>query len=202
MGSGRHWRRNSAGDDVNELPGASELRPHEPRCARSDVAVGARDAAVGPVAPGHELGLHRGVTDLSAELRRIHPMEAAVTGEQNDDDVDRGERNKHERAPAHHGLVEIEDRPSGDTGIAQQPPLLQPHAEGDQQQSDDKQRGDGDEDDEAGYGFSNSPANSAMTSAMNTAADAVVIIAPAIATGCRTIASNRFTWTRYFRLCI
>src|SRR5690349_17461659 len=43
------------------------------------------------------------------------------------------------------------------------------------------------------YGFSKSPVNSAITNAMNTAAATVAIIAPAIATGCRTRASSRFT---------
>src|SRR3954463_2210204 len=43
------------------------------------------------------------------------------------------------------------------------------------------------------YGFSNIPAKTAITSAMNTAAEAVVITAPAIASGWRARASNRFT---------
>src|SRR4051794_27275085 len=43
------------------------------------------------------------------------------------------------------------------------------------------------------YGFSKSPAKTAITSAMNTAADAVAINAPAIASGCRTSASSRLT---------
>ena len=52
------------------------------------------------------------------------------------------------------------------------------------------------------YGFSNSPSNSAITSAMNTTAEAVVISAPAIASGWRASVSNRLTWTRYLRLCM
>ena len=41
--------------------------------------------------PGLELRVHRRVARLSAEAWRFHRVQAAVPGQQNDDDVDRGE---------------------------------------------------------------------------------------------------------------
>ena len=81
--------------------------------AFADVALGAFHVRLGAVSPRGELGMHRRVTHLSAELRRLHPVQAAVPGKQNDDDVHAGERHQHERPSAHDWLAEIEHRPVG-----------------------------------------------------------------------------------------
>ena len=73
------------------------------------------------------------------------------------------------------------------------PPLLQPHPGRHHQEPQHERRGNRQEDDQAGVRVSNIPAKTEITSAMNTAAEAVVITAPAIASGWRTRASNRFT---------
>ena len=52
------------------------------------------------------------------------------------------------------------------------------------------------------YGLENIPASIAITSVMNTTADAVVTTAPAIASGWRASVLRLITNVRYFRLCM
>ena len=136
---------------MRKLPDTGKLCVHERLRTFTDVAADAFHVRMGAVSPRGELGMHRRVTHLSAELRRLHRVQAAVPGKQNDDDVDPGERHQHERPSAHDWLPEIEHRPVGlGGGIALYLPSLQPNAGRDHQQPQHERRGNGDEDDQTG----------------------------------------------------
>ena len=192
-GARRDRLRHTVGRDMHELPDAGELGVNE--CERPLVNVASDTCSFGVrrLLPGGELRLHGGVADLPAEAWRLHPVQAAVSGEQQDDDVDSSERRDGQRRPPNSGSTEIQDRPVAGGGIVRQPAALQPHSQGNQQQAENEDNGDEDENDQAGYGFSSRPVKAAIVSATKTTADAVVMTAPAMATGCRTSASSRCT---------
>ena len=99
------------GDHVIQLPRAGELGAHERLRAFTDVTRGARDFRVRRRLPGGELRVHRQMTRLAAECRRIHLVHRALAGEQDDDDVDGGQRDDGQYRSARRRLAEIEDRP-------------------------------------------------------------------------------------------
>ena len=78
--------------------------------AFADVARDAGHTRVRARLPGGDLRVHRRVAGLSAELRRFHPVQPAVAGDQDNRDVGRGQRGD-ERAVRRTYLTEIEDRP-------------------------------------------------------------------------------------------
>src|ERR1035437_276088 len=93
-----HGRRNGPRVGIEHhgeyLANPAELRADVPAGARPDVASGAGNARVWRVLVGYELRMHDGMTDLSAELRRIGVMVAAVAtdaDQQNHDHRDEGE---------------------------------------------------------------------------------------------------------------
>ena len=97
--------------------------------------------ACGPACQAVNCGVIGDVTDLPAERRRLHPVQAPVAAEQQDDDVHGRERRDGERPPAYARLAEVEDRPP--RGRFRMPPqlsLLQPHAGGDQREADQRRR--------------------------------------------------------------
>ena len=148
-GAGRDWPRIGIGRELDELPHAAHLRVDEPLGAFADVAVHAGDARVRTDAPRRELRLHRRMTGLSAEAGRLHPVQAAVPGQKNDDDVDRGEGDHEQRRPPDAGDPEVHDRPVGDgVGVADQRLAPSPHSHGDQHQAHQEQRGKGHEHDQ------------------------------------------------------
>jgi len=60
---------------------------------------------------GGELGFHHRVTDLAAELDRVHVLNAAIGGQRHDHDIRHGQReDDHGGAPLARN-VEIEARP-------------------------------------------------------------------------------------------
>ena len=61
--------------DCDQLPGARDLRLHEPLGARADVAAGAADAHVRRALEGGVLGLHDLVAGHAAELGRVHVVD-------------------------------------------------------------------------------------------------------------------------------
>ena len=108
------------------------------------------------------------------KLRRLHPVQAAVPGQKNDDDVDGGERDDEERRPPDAGDPEIDDRPVGDGArIAQQRLRAVSHTpSGDQQQAHHEQRGNAPRTrPDPRTGWSSIPARTAITSVRNTTAD-------------------------------
>ena len=90
----------------------------------------------------------------------------------------------HHRPQARFRSPEIEDEPvARRAGVPHQPPVLEPHAERNQQQPEHDERRQADEDDEAGVRVVEEPGSSATSSARKTTALAVVSRTPASATG-------------------
>ena len=88
------------GQDVIQLPRAGELGAHERLRAFTNVTRGARDLRVRRRLPRGELRVHRQMTRLAAERRRVHPVHRALAGEQDDHDVDGGQRDDGQHGPA------------------------------------------------------------------------------------------------------
>ncbi len=149
LGTRRNRSRIGALHYVHELPHAGQLGVHKPFCPLADVTAGTGDAPVRCALPGSELRVHRRVAHLSAEGGRLHPVQAAVTRQQNQNDVDGGEGRDDQRHPAHAWATEIENRPIVDRArVAPQLPPLQPYPNGDEEQTQHEDGWDQHEDDE------------------------------------------------------
>ena len=64
--------------------------------------------------PRGKLRVHRRVARLAAELRRLHPVERAIAGDQKDGDVDRREADDARTVRRTRTMPEVDDRPVGD----------------------------------------------------------------------------------------
>ena len=94
--------------------------------------------------------MHRQMTRLAAKCRRIHIVHRALAGEQDEDDVDGGQRDDGQYRSARRRLAEIEDRPVAcSLGMMLESPGFQPHPERNEQEAEHEQSGDKDEDDQA-----------------------------------------------------
>ena len=206
LGARRDRPRKGAGRHVHELPHAGELGVHEPpRALRRCGSRRTPPAACGAACQAVNCGVHRRVAHLAAERRRFHPVQAAVAGEQEDDDVDGGERG--ERAAPGGG-----PRRAGSRGPASRPrssgrvaavaaaatcPAASAAARG------RRAPGMATKTTRPAYGFGGTgPSAARSPGRRRPRRDTVAISAPTIASGCRTSARVFVTRRRYFRLCM
>ena len=187
---------------ISQLSHAGELRVDECRRPLSDVTLDTGDAGMRRALPGLELRVHRRVARLSTEAWRFHRVEAAVAGQQNDDDVDSGESRDEECCPTDLRATKIDDGPFGRRRwIAPQLSPLSDMPTGMSSSPTANTAGMPMKTTRPAYGLENIPASIAITRVTNTTADAVVTTAPAIASGWRASAESHHE-PRYFKLCM
>ena len=130
VGDTRDRLGNLAGHDVVELPDADQLVVDRRPRAVADVAVDAGDARMCRRLPGGELRVHRQVARLPAESRRFHRVQRSIPGEQQDHQVDGGQRADDQGRAADVRPAEVQHGPILiRLGMEPQLPPLQPHVQ-------------------------------------------------------------------------
>ena len=134
-----------------ELPHAVHLVFDECAAPFTDMALDAGDLRVRGVLPRRELRVHRLVARLAAERGRFHRVERAVSRDQHDHRIDGRQRDEHHGSAACRRRPEVDDEPlPRRAGMPHQPAVLEPHAEGNEQQAEHEERRQRDEHDERG----------------------------------------------------
>ena len=139
----------------HQLPGAGDLGFHEPVGAGADVTLSTRDPGVGRALVGGVLRFHHHVAGRSAELHRLHHVNALVGCGGQDDDIDDGQHQEDEHRLAAARVVQIDDREGrapGELRVLSHLLALEVHPHRDDDQSQGEERRQADERDDAQVG--------------------------------------------------